>query len=191
MFEEVYDFCSGALAKDWTPVFVPPGVLGELLLDRVLSLFCKVDMRLPFLPIIGATDASTQYGLGGVVSHADTSEVRRVARLTCKAGGHVCVDDGPELVPELEARLGPRYDLKLTMRNFDVVFSIRIDSPNHINLEEGAALIRYLKWVLRARTRFRHRVVGLIDSKVVLGAITKGRSSFRLLNALIRRAAAL
>ena len=54
--------------------------------------------------------------------HADTSEVRRVARQACKAGGHVCVGDDPELAPELEARLGPRHDLELTMKNFDVVF---------------------------------------------------------------------
>ena len=52
-------------------------------------------------------------------------------------------------------------------------------------------MIRYLRWVLRAGGRFRHRVVLLIDSKVVLGAITRGRSSSRPLNALIRKAAAL
>ena len=52
-------------------------------------------------------------------------------------------------------------------------------------------MIRYLRWILRAGHRFKHRVVLLIDSKVVLGAITKGRSSSRPLNALIRKAAAL
>ena len=178
MFEEVYDFCSGVLAKDWTPVFVPQASLVSFFWTGSWASSARLTCGCFCLPMIGATDASTQYGLGGVVSHADTSEVCRVARLPCKAGGHVCVGDGPELAPELEARLGPRHDLKLTMKNFDVVFSIGIDSPNHINLEEGAALIRYLKWVLRARTRFRQRVLCLIDSKVVLGAITKGRSSF-------------
>ena len=71
-----------------------------------------------------------------------------------------------------------------------MIFSVRVNSPNHINIEEGVALIRYLKWVLRATSRFCHRVVLLIDSKVVLGAISKGRSSSKLLNAIVRRAAA-
>ena len=80
--------------------------------------------------------------------------------------------DGPELSQELLARLGPRHDLQLRLRDFDVVFTVRVESPNHINIEEGIALIRYLKWVLRSTGRFRHRVVLLIDSKVVLGADT-------------------
>ena len=70
-------------------------------------------------------------------------------------------------------------------------FSLRVESPNHINVEEGLALIRYLKWILRSAKRFNHQVVLLVDSKVVLGAIAKGRSSSRPLNAIIRRAAAL
>ena len=126
-------------------------------------------MQLPFLPFIGATDASTEYGHGGVVAQAGIDEVRKIARMACKAGGHVCVGDGPALPAELSARLGPRHDLKLELRNFDVIFSVRVESPNHINIEEGAAVIRYLRWVLRSTQRFRHRVVLLVDSKVALG----------------------
>ena len=48
-----------------------------------------------------------------------------------------------------------------------------------------------MRWIVRCKTRFSHRVVLLIDSKVFLGAITKGRSSSRALNTLVRRAAAL
>ena len=89
----------------------------------------------------------------------------------------MCVGDGPELSAELSARLGPRHNLQLVLGNFDVTCSIEIGSPNHINIEEGVAFIRYLRWILRAKARFRHRVVCLIDSKVVLGTISKGRSS--------------
>ena len=170
---------------------IPCEVTGELLLDMILSLFGKVDMQLPFLPPIGATDAPTEYGHGGVVAQAGIDEVRKIARMACKAGGHVCVGDGPALSAELSARLGPRHDLQLELRNFDVLFSVRVESPNHINIEEGVAVIRYLRWVLRSTQRFRHRVVLLVDSKVALGAIAKGRSSSKPLNALVRRAAAL
>ena len=157
----------------------------------IFALFGTVDMQLPFLPLIGATDASTEYGHGGAVASAGIDEIRKIARMACKAGGHVCLDDGPGLAPNLLARLGPRHDLHFELRNFDVIFSVHVHAPNHINIEEGVAMIRYLKWVLRSTSRFRHRVVLLVDSKVVLGAVSKGRSSSKALNTIIRRAAAL
>jgi len=52
-------------------------------------------------------------------------------------------------------------------------------------------MLRYIKWVLRSASRFRHRVVLLVDSKVTLGLAAKGRSSSMTVNALIRKAAAL
>ena len=110
--------------------------------------------------------------------------------MACKSGGHVCGGDGPALPAGLSARLGPRYDLDLELRNFDVIFSVRVESLNHINIEEGVAVIRYLRWVLRSTRRFRHRILLLVDRKVALGAIAKGRSSSKPLNALVRRAAA-
>ena len=42
---------------------------------------------------------------------------------------------------ELSARLCPRCDLNHELRNFDVMFSVRVESPNHINIEEGVAVI--------------------------------------------------
>ena len=110
VFDHIYGFCSGALARDWTVLSLPPDVLAELLLDVVFSLFGWVDMQLPFLPVIGATDASTDYGHGGVVAQAGIDGARKIARMACKSDGHVCVGDGPELPAELAARLGPRYD---------------------------------------------------------------------------------
>lgn len=111
--------------------------------------------------------------------------------MACKSGGHVCLGDGPELAPGLAARFGTRHDLHLDLRNFDVIFPVPIESLNHINIEVGVALLRYLRWVLRAASRFRHRLVLLVDSKIVLGAISKGRSSFKTWNTIARRAAAL
>ena len=103
----------------------------------VFSLFGKVDMRLPFLLIIAATDASTEYGHGGMVAQASIDDFRKIARMACKSTGHVCVGDGPELPAELAARLGPRYDLDLELRNFDFIFSVSVGSPKHINIEHA------------------------------------------------------
>ena len=137
MFDHIYGFCSGALARDWTKTSNPPEVLGELVLDMVFSLSGKVDMQLLFLPVIAATDASTEYGHGGVIAQASIDNVRKIARTACKSGGHVCVGDGPELPAELAARLGPRDDLDLELRDFDVIFSVRVESPITFTLRRG------------------------------------------------------
>ena len=61
----------------------------------------------------------------------------------------------------------------------------------HVNVIEAEAFVLLLRWLLRARGRQGHRVVVLLDSKVLLGAAAKGRSSARALNRLLRKAAAL
>ena len=112
IYDALYDFSSGEKAKDWTSDTLSDAIIGELLIDLIL-VFCVVDMALPFLPVVAATDASTVFGHGGVVSNATVSEVMEIARLACKSGGHVRLDDGPELSEELAARLGPRHIVPL------------------------------------------------------------------------------
>ena len=163
----------------------------ELLLDAALYAFCAVDMRRPHLPFLGATDASTTFGLGATVAPMSCSDLRRIARLSCKAGGHVMMEGGPSLPERPSRRLGPRHDLGLNLGDFRVVLSIRRGSPDHVNLEEARALIQYVQWILRTRQHFGHRLVVLLDSKVAIGAVTKGRSSSLPLNRLLRRLAAL
>ena len=53
--------------------------------------------------------------------------------------------EGQELAEALEMRLGRRHDLGIRLRDFDVIFSVRVVSPGHINLEEGRALITFVK----------------------------------------------
>ena len=96
-----------------------------------------------------------------------------------------------DVEPFDDTRIGPRHDLGLELGAFRVVFSIHVASPGHVNLEEARALVRYVKWILRSSKRCGHRLVILVDSKVVIGAVTKGRSSSTPLNALVRRLAAL
>ena len=49
--------------------------MAELLLDTVFTLFGALDMGLPFLLLIGSTDASTTFGQGGVVSASSVDDV--------------------------------------------------------------------------------------------------------------------
>ncbi len=150
-------------------------------------------MLQPYLPLLGATDASLVYGHGAAVAPLPAEELAALSRLASKAGEHVLLS-GTELPAEAETRsrrLGLRHRLGLTMGDFEVLFSIRVEAPQHINLEEERALIRYLQWILRSPGRFRHRIVVLVDSRVVVGGTTKGRSGSAQLNVLLRRVAAL
>ena len=99
--------------------------------------------------------------------------------------------DGLELSDELRARRGPRHNVGLTSKDFIVVLCVKVPTPGHIHIEEANALVGYIRWILRSRDRFRTKVVVLIDSKVVIGAATKGRSSSLLLNGVLRRTASL
>ena len=53
---------------------------------------------------------------------------------------------------------------------------LRVDDKEHINIREGRAFLTYLRWLLRSGARHGKRVVVLVDSKVWIGAATKGRS---------------
>jgi len=184
-FAEVYRFVGNA--TDWAVTDVPPTVLTELVVDTVLAAFASVDMGLPHLSFIGATDASTVFGHGATVAPMDEHRLNKIAQLAAKSGEHV----------ELDTETGPRkllsrpHQLDLGLGDFEVVFSVRVESPRHINLEEAEALLHYVRWVLRSPTRFGHRLVVLLDSRVVVGAVGKGRSGSVPLNRLLRRLGAL
>jgi len=180
-------------ATDWSRSVMPRSVRAELVGGAVLGLFWEVDMWQPFLPLVGATDASLEFGHGAAVAPLPVEEVEALARLAHKTGEHVVLE-GTQLPEEAETRskrLGRRHRLRLGLSDFEVLFSKRMHHPQHINLEEERALIRYLQWLLRSPGRFGRRTVVLIDSRVVLGGTIKGRSGSPQLNALLRQVAAL
>ena len=190
VFDKVYNFSSGVKAKDWIKRPCPAGVLTELLADAALMPFGCIDMTMPHLSVVGATDASSSYGHGAAVAHLATDQVRLLSRLSTKAGDFAALDDGPCL-DHRAANLGPRHNLGLSMASFEVVLCARVLSPGHINVEEAKALLSYVRWLLRSGERAGHRVIVLLDSKVVVGAVAKGRSSSWPLNQVIRGLAAM
>lgn len=94
VFESIYEFSSESRAKGWKQVDCPSGILSELLINAALMPFGSIGMRKPFLPLLGATDASTVFGLGATVSNMEPEELRVVARLSAKAGEHVTLTNG-------------------------------------------------------------------------------------------------
>lgn len=64
-------------------------------------------------------------------------------------------------------------------------------APEHINVLELRAVLTAVKWVLSHPQAVRSRVLILSDSQVVVGAVTKGRSSSQPLLRRLRALAAL
>ena len=87
--------------------------------------------------------------------------------------------------------MGTPCPLGLRTKDFNSVFTIRCHEDEHINLREARAVLVYLRWLLRSRDRHKRCVVLLVDSKVVVGAITKGRYGSRTLNLLLRKISCL
>lgn len=149
-------------------------------------------MTKQYLPFVGATDASTSFGHGACIATLPLSEIRTLGQLNSNAGDHVVLgglaDDQPQ---DEKSRLGPRHILNLDLAAFKLVLCVEVSKPSHINLEEARSLLRFVRWVLRAPHRYEHRLVILLDSRVVIGGAAKGRSGSVPLNRLLRQLAAL
>ncbi|CAE7948685.1 Lgi2 [Symbiodinium sp. KB8] len=184
--------CTYEFVRDETDTVVktvPNLVLFELCAAVFLGIFWRQDLQRPFLPLLSATDASTEYGFGASIARVPVPMIRRLARVAEKQGAYVVMDGG--FSPEAAAkRLGQLHKLDISLDDFTDIFSIKSKHEAHINVLEGEAFIIWLRWILRSRKRRCTRVVVLVDSAVWLGAAAKGRSSTQL-NRLLRKAAAL
>ena len=186
-YHSVYAFASNW--HDWSTQPVPRTVLAELVTSVLLSAFWGIDMTLPYLPFVAATDASDEFGIGACVSDTAIDLVKDIARRAERDGTYVTIRG---IEPKLRTRsLGEPIWVDKWVDDFTTVFSIKCESAEHINLREARALVHFLKWVLRSSARHKARVVVLVDSRVVVGATTKGRSGSLSLNAFLKRIAAL
>ncbi|CAE6932940.1 PDE9A [Symbiodinium sp. CCMP2592] len=187
VYSSVYDFVRHP--KDTSVRRVPSRVCAEMAASFLLGVYWLTDLTRPFLPLLSATDASTEFGLGASVARVTSAEARRIARYAEKQGDFVVLDGGT-LHGAAARRLGKAHKLQISMRDFVDVFSVRAKHKAHINVLEGEAFVLWLRWLLRTRRHHATRVVVLVDSAVWVGAASKGRSSTQL-NRVLRRAAAL
>ena len=151
--------------------------------------FWGIDMTLEHLDFLGATDASDEYGLGGCTASASKSDIQRFARIAEREGGDATLDN---VVSKPRGRsLGTPFPTRKRVDDLTAIFCVKCTDSDHINLREANAVIRYLCWLLRSTHRHRKQVLLLVDSRVVVGAIGKGRSGSFPLNRLLKRVAAL
>ena len=162
----------------------------EIIVSATLAIFWQSDMRDPLLNLLGATDASTSYGYGAAVATLDTGDTQALIRQAQSKRSRATLND-VDMDVDLSPALGAPCTLPLEKGDFRQLFSVRARKAAHVNLMEGTAVLLYLEWLLRSTQRHGRRVVILNDSKVMIGALEKGRSSARRINAICRRAAAL
>ena len=187
VYKSVYDFARSQHEHCARPI--PIKVLREIVASFLLGVYWLTDLRRPFLPLLSATDASTEYGFGASVAKIPTVLAQRIAQIAEKQGDFVVLDGGT-LCGAAARRLGEAHHIDLSLDDFVDVFSVRARHRAHINVLEGEAFVLRLRWLLRTRRHHSTRAVVLIDSAVWCGAAAKGRSSTQL-NRLLRRAAAL
>ena len=138
-------------------------------------------MALPFLPFIAATDASDEFGIGACVSDSTIDYVEQLARKSETFGTYVTLQ-GVELKHRSRS-LGSPVAIDKCIGDFIAIFAIQRSDTEHINLREARAVVQFLKWVLRSSSRHCSKIVLLVDSRVVVGAVAKGRSGSFTLNA--------
>ena len=71
---------------------------------------------------------------------------------------------------------------------WEVVASWTFRKPSHINILEEAVLLRLVNRL--GRRSLPSRIVALVDSHVVRGATSKGRTSSKALSSVLRRVCA-
>ena len=107
----------------------------------------------------------------------------------CNASLEVAADaaEGGDIVHKFSELGGKPYKVKVGLKLFTAIFSVRCEDGDHINIREARAVLHYVRWVLRSRARHCRRMVLLVDSKVVVGALGKGESGSRSLNYVLRQ----
>lgn len=162
VFNAVYRFIECARGRQFT---LWRSAARELLLVMDLAPLMFVDTSVTWFDRVVATDASSD-GMGVVTAPLSADAAPRV----------VTGADSAALVSASAWR---------------TIVSSRWRRPEHINVLEMRALTTAVRWVLSCRQALNCRVLVLCDSKVVVGAVTKGRSSSQLLLRRLRYLAAM
>ena len=160
-------------------------LLDELLLVTGLAPLLETNLRAEPGEKLHATDASPS-GAGGCSASISREDWLAFYDLAEEKGEHVRLDwkgeEPPSNMHGVRAAAGPRA-LKL---KWTTLFSYRFLAGKHTNLLELESLISLLRRITREAIR-AHRPLVLVDSRVVVGAVSEGRSNSRKMNFLLRK----
>ena len=168
---------------------IPPIVRDELAILAVLAPCLHADLRAPVSTELHAVDA-TRTRAGGAVAHVPLHVAEELYRQS---------QTGGELLPLERAHLRDSEQREVTAveavvialteaLDFKETFAYQFSSREHISVQEEAAVTTLARREARSVTRHGRRVVTLQDSRVSVGAGTRGRSRSRRLNAKMKAA---
>ena len=181
----IHKFIAGLRENVW--VKLPPYILDEL---RSISLhlpFAIWKMRRSLCSEVLASDATPTSG-GAVIAEAPAEVVRELWQCGELKGEAIRLDRENDLLWEA---LHPKEPSKIASAIAEVLpwrvcASYTFRQTSHINLQEARALRREIRRISADPRRRRQVIVCLNDSRVVVGAVAKGRSSSYKLNGLLR-----
>lgn len=188
IYDSVYQFVRKEPADCVFPV--PGAVLNEMLVSALLAPLLSADLDRLVLPKLVATDAAPEFGFGVSACECNIREATQVCRLSERRGDYVRLTSHPGDVAEMP-RLGVPRKLGCTQKDFVTIICSKAKWPAHSGVLEAHACLLALKWLARRAANHHHKIPLLVDAKVVIGAVAKGRSSSRALRTILRSVAAI
>ena len=193
VFSSVYRFIEAAGRAAFV---VWPSVKRELAVAIGLAPLLFASVADGWCPQVVASDASMD-GMGVVASHVAPSVVATVASDRAMpgsqdperypaGGGAVAVEEDPAA----RTAFRPPPPAELAGVQWSTIVSSRWEREEHINSLELRAAMTAVRWALSSSAAINSRLLHLCDSSVVVGALSKGRSSSVLLLRRCRRMAA-
>ena len=182
---------SRARAPQYRPgrVSLPAAVWTELFVSNLLLPFCQFDLSSPWSTRVEATDASMS-GLGRAFAVMPMNVVKALGRYCSAKGTYTNLSlpwgiglDSLGRCPFLKVRLPVKM---VKWKEIGTPWN-----PVRITAGEGDAVVWAAQDRLRRPSDDGHRFVHPIDSAAMLGALTKGRSSSKVINSKCRKVAAV
>jgi hypothetical protein len=161
----------------------------ELACGSFLSVLAETSLRAQPLLRVFATDASPARA-GAAVCSVDEETWRELFSLAEAKGEHVRLDWGRTPPPTSLIDRRAAAAAFCVRQHWGVYFGYKFRRSRHINILEMEALASLLRRLKGEKTRGRRNLV-FLDSRVCVGAVAKGRSSSRALNAVLRRMASM
>ena len=160
----------------------------ELRWAALLLPFAHSNIRWPLSPRVSATDA-TPTGVGRAAAFMPERLVEVAYRYGVHRGEFVRLDwSEGRLAPSTELTSAPtELEHALECGRWRVTERSKFSTKAHINVQELKVIVKELRHLTR-KSSAGQRCVNLCDSRVVVGAFGKGRSSAVRLNHWLRRA---
>jgi hypothetical protein len=184
IFQDTYTFISRIPEKGYRKL--PPKVREELLWMALCLPVMESNIRWPVSTRVGASDASLSGG-GRAACTTTQAVANTLYRYSEHSGEHVRLDWSKGSLESPSPMLSAPLELEAVMNAhcWSTTHACKFSHRQHINILEMKMVKAELK-DLTKNVSDPHRAVLLVDSRVVVGAFSKGRSSSRQLNRLLR-----